>query len=137
MMRGGAAVVLDRSATAGRLDEIDRREQHIESALQRWGDWMRTGRDGAGYPGVNVLHPNWSPPSQGQRPPMKVAPSASTEVRGLHGAIGALSTRLRNTLVVVYVQRLSAAEQAKRLGCAESTVRARVRQAKAALACVC
>lgn len=105
-------------------------EERIEVALRAWGAAMRAGRSGCGYPSVNVLHRSWSPPAQGMRPGMKVTPSMAADVARLGARIAELCLRLRNTLVVVYVHGLPAVEQAARLGCAESTVRARVREAK-------
>lgn len=112
------------------LSETERAADRIETALQHWGEWLRNGASGIGYPATNVLHRSWSPPSSGIRPGMKASVGADAAVLFLHGAIGKLEQRLRNTLVVVYVQRVPVEHRAHRLGCAESTVRARVREAK-------
>lgn len=99
------------------------RDVAIEARLQRWAEAVKVG-DGSGYARVNTLHPNWSPPSKGVRATMKVA--ASSDVAQTHRALGRLSVRLRNTVVVHYVMGGSLAEQAVRLDCAESTVVQRV-----------
>lgn len=101
----------------------------IERRLQEWAHWLSGGRS-AGYPVTNVLHQSWLPPSPGQLPTMQTGGRNTSRERALHAAILALSMRLQNTLAVVYVYRLTATEQAMRLGCAASTVRARVLEAK-------
>ena len=102
----------------------------VENVLRDWGAWLRGGSDGAGWPSVNVLHRSWMPPAPGMRPGMKVGRRAEASVAELHERVREMPMRLRNTLVVVYVQVLSPAEQADRLQCSESTVRARVQEAK-------
>jgi DNA-directed RNA polymerase specialized sigma24 family protein len=99
------------------------RDPRIEARLQRWADWVSVG-DGSGYPVMSVLHSEWQPPSPGVTPTMKV--SSSSDVRATHRAVGRLSQRLANTLVVHYCMKLPLAEQAMRLDCAESTVMQRV-----------
>jgi DNA-directed RNA polymerase specialized sigma24 family protein len=79
---------------------------------------------------MNVLHKSWLPPAPGRAPSMRVASGSDVLHRLLHARIALLSLRLQNTLVLVYVMRLPAAEQANRLGCAEATVRGRVLEAK-------
>lgn len=101
----------------------------IERRLQEWAHWIGGGTS-VGYPVTNVLHQSWLPPSPGQLPTMQTGGRSSSRERALHAAILVLSVRLQNTLAVVYVYRLTAAEQAMRLGCAVSTVRARVQEAK-------
>ncbi|MBX3634019.1 MAG: hypothetical protein KF683_01250 [Rubrivivax sp.] len=110
------------------------RDERIEARLQRWAQYVVVG-DGSGYPAMSIVHPDWTPPSPGVTPAMKVHPR--TDVHETHRAIGTLSVRLRNTVVVHYCLRLPVAEQAARLECAEQTVFARVdeahRQLRAAL----
>lgn len=102
----------------------------IERLLQSWGEWLSMGTNGGdGYPRTSPLHHSWMPPSPGMSPAMKASRGDRT-LRVLHSAIGIMSMRLANTLVVVYVQRVPPSEQALRLQCGESTVRARVREAK-------
>lgn len=102
------------------------RDQRIEARLQRWAQWVTVG-DGSGYAAVNTLHPNWSPPTPGMRPSLKVA--KGSDAPQTHRAIRRLSLRLANTLVVHYCLRLPLADQAARLECAESTVGQRVEEA--------
>src|SRR5688500_13054004 len=102
------------------------RDAHIEQRLIAWASWLTTG-DGSGYPTMSVLHPEWSPPSPGITPTLKVA--APSTARETHRAIGQLSMRLRNTLLVHYALNLSIESQADRLQCNRSTVHARIEQA--------
>jgi DNA-directed RNA polymerase specialized sigma24 family protein len=74
---------------------------------------------------MSVLHQDWSPPAPGQTPTLKVSRS-SAELLRLHQAIGELTLRARNTVVVHYCQRLSVAEQAALLDCQPKTVEKRV-----------
>lgn len=105
------------------MDDMERR-------LLAWGAWLAMGgKSGDGFPRTSVLHENWMPPAPGSSPTMKAGRGDAAQ-RRLHGCIGLLSVRLANTLVVVYVQRLSGAQAAERLACGEATVRARVRDAK-------
>ena len=107
------------------------RDAEIEARLQRWAQWVNVG-DGSGYPVMSVLHPEWQPPSPGVTPSMKTASASDT--RQTHRAIAKLSQRLANTLVVHYCLKLSIADQAARLDCAEDTVFGRVEQAHRQLA---
>jgi DNA-directed RNA polymerase specialized sigma24 family protein len=107
------------------------RVEWVEARLQRWAQGVTVG-DGSGYPAMSVLHPNWSPPSPGTTPTMKTAPAS--DVRHTHRAIGRLSARLRDTLVVHYCLKLPMAEQALRLECSEATVYERVARAHGLLA---
>ncbi len=99
------------------------RDVDIEARLQRWAEWRKVG-DASGYAAVNPLHPNWSPPTPGMRPTLKVA--RSTDARETERAVRMLSQRLQQTLELVYCRNLSRAEQAQRLQCAQSTVTQRV-----------
>lgn len=106
------------------------RDPNIEERLQRWAEAVLVG-DGSGYPALSTVHPDWSPPTPGQRPTMKV--HGGTDVQAMHRAVGELPLRLRNTVVVHYVLKLPLAEQAARLECAERTVLERVERAHRAL----
>lgn len=103
------------------------RDDDMHARLLAWAQYVTVG-DGSGYPVMSVLHEDWSPPSPGTTPTMKV--SAPSSARQTHRAIARLSLRLANTLVVHYVLRLPIAVQAERLGCAEATVYARVEAAQ-------
>lgn len=102
------------------------RESAIEWRLQRWSQWVTVG-DTSGFPTMSVLHENWTPPAGMVSPTMRV--SDLSDVRATHAAIGSLSQRLANTVVVCYCFKHSPSEQAAKLDCAERTVRARVLQA--------
>lgn len=102
------------------------RDALVEARLQRWAEWVSVG-DGSGYATMSVLHEDWSPPTPGQRPTMKVS-AGSAEVTATHRAIGRLSARQRDTVVVHYVKRGTVAEQAAMLECSDGTVHARIEQ---------
>lgn len=107
----------------------------MEQRLLAWAAWLKGGRDSAGYPTKSVLHQSWMPPAPGQTPTMRSAPGGSDALqRQTHDDIQALSVRLQNTLVVVYLDRATVSEQVYRLDCQPSTVRARVVEAKRLLA---
>lgn len=105
----------------------------MEVRLQAWASWLRAGRQGEGYPTKSVLHQSWMPPAPGMQPGMRMSTGSDHQERALHRAIQALSVRLQNTLVVVYLMRASVDEQVMRLDCQPSTVRARVAEAKRVL----
>jgi DNA-directed RNA polymerase specialized sigma24 family protein len=101
----------------------------MEIRLREWAHWLTLGGSGDGFAAVNVLHPSWSPPTPGTLPTLKVGRSDRRH-RDTHAAVQVLSRRLQATLQVHYCRRLSIAEQARQLECGESTVHARVREAK-------
>lgn len=102
------------------------RSAEIEARLQRWAQWLKEG-EGAGYPAMSVIHPEWQPPAPGQRPTLKsVKPG---DARATHRAVLKLSVRMQNTLVVCYCMNLSLRDQAEKLDCSESTVVSRVDKA--------
>lgn len=106
------------------------RDPAIDARLQRWAEWLNSG-DGSGYAAVNTLHPNWSPPTPGSRPTMKV--HGGSDVRHTHRAIERLSLRLKNAVVVHYVIKGTIEHQAQLLDCEARTVHGRVERAHAAL----
>lgn len=100
------------------------RDEQMHQRLLEWAQWRKVG-DGSGYPTMSVLHEDWSPPSPGLTPTMKVAAASSARVT--HRAIQqTLSARLRNTIAIHYLTNLPIAEQATRLDCAERTVYERI-----------
>lgn len=100
------------------------RDAEMHARLQAWAQWVTVG-DGSGYPTVSTIHPNWSPPSAGVRPMMKVA--APSSARQTHRAmLQVFSQRLRDTVALYYCTQLPVAEQAVRLECDESTVHKRI-----------
>lgn len=87
--------------------------------------------DGSGYPSMSTLHPDWSPPSPGTTPTLKVG--AHSTVRETHRLVAKLSERLQATLLLHYCTNLPVADQAARLGCQPCTVHKRVEMAHALL----
>mgnify|MGYP000417385239 CR=1 FL=1 len=102
------------------------RDAGIERLLLEWAQWLKVG-DGSGYPTRCVIHPNWSPPSAGLTPTMKVG-SPST-VRRTHRAVLTLSGTLQETLKLHYVYSLSVVDVATRLECQATTVDQGIRTA--------
>lgn len=103
----------------------------VDARLERWAEWLKVG-DGAGYPVRCVLDADWSPPSSGTTPTMKVtpandAPQTDRIVRGF-------SERMLATLVAHYVVRMPPAEAAVVLACEVSTVHQRIERAHALIA---
>lgn len=106
------------------------RDAAIEARLLRWAEAVTIG-DASGYASVCTLHESWSPPQAGQRPTLKVG--VASDVRETHRAIGQLSLRLRNAVVVHYVIKGPVSRQAELMECAPDTVRDRVARAHQAL----
>jgi len=102
----------------------------LEQRLLAWGAWLSGGGRGDGYPAMSVLHVNWMPPAPGQTPTLKTSARDDARERALHQIIGGLPQRLSDTLVTVYVHKVSAAERSQRLGCQESTVYSRLEEAR-------
>ena len=107
-----------------RIEWVDRR-------LREWAQWLTVG-DGSGYPTKSTLHPEWSPPTPGITPTIKTcAPSGAKQV---DRAVGMLSRRMSDTLVVHYCMQLSVADQAAKLKTQPATVHARIDTAHGLLA---
>lgn len=106
----------------------------METRLREWAAWLTSGGSGDGFSAMSVIHPDWMPPSPGTTPTMKVSSGNTQRERALHAAVLQLSRRLQSTLLVHYCKRLSVADQAEMLECAEATVHLRVREAKRLLA---
>lgn len=102
------------------------RDEAMHLRLVEWAQWRKVG-DGSGYPTMSVLHEDWSPPSPGLTPTMKVGAPSSARVT--HWMMQGWSARLRNTVAVHYLTNMPIAEQAQRLECAERTVYERIDQA--------
>ena len=73
------------------------RDEAMHVRLVEWAQWRRVG-DGSGYPTMSVLHEDWSPPSPGVTPTMKVSTSVSVHVT--HRAMASWSGRMRNTILM-------------------------------------
>lgn len=99
------------------------RDTGMDALLVAWAQWLMVG-DGSGYPKRNVLHPEWSPPTSGMTPTMSSAPSSVGP--STHAAIGQMSLRMRNTLVVHYVKGGPVVAQCVELGCSVSVLRTRI-----------
>ena len=83
------------------------RDSTIEARLWRWAEAVKGGADVHGYPVKCTLHPDWSPPSPGMTPTLKVAPAS--DVRQTHALVLQLSERMQATLSAHYVYRMSMA----------------------------
>lgn len=99
------------------------RDEQIDARLWRWAEWLKSG-DGAGYPVKSTLHEDWSPPSPGMRPGMRVAPACD----GLqtHRLVLAMTERMRATLTAHYLLRMPTQDAAAALDCQPGTVHARI-----------
>ena len=102
------------------------RDDQVDRLLRQWAQWLMVG-DGSGYPARSTLHPEWSPPTPGTTPTLKV--SAPTTAKRTHQAVQGLSDRLQTTLWLHYCTQLSVADQAVRLQCQPDTVGKRIQQA--------
>ena len=99
------------------------RDDAMHQRLQEWSAWVTVG-DGSGFPTMSVLHKNWSPPTPGASPSMKV--SAPSSARQTHRIVASWSVRHRNTVVLYYCTQLPVEQQAQRLECAPGTVYERI-----------
>lgn len=103
----------------------------MHDRLLSWAQWVTTGGAAVGYPVKSVLHESWMPPARGSVPTMRSAAGSDKRERDTHRAIGRLSVKLRNVVVVHYVlQALPVVEQAARLKVSPVTLHARVRRAR-------
>jgi DNA-directed RNA polymerase specialized sigma24 family protein len=106
-----------------RIDEID-------GLLWLWMEELKVG-DGSGYPTKSTLHEDWSPPSPGVTPTMKVSRGGSC---GIGALVVKLPASLRATLAAKYYLRMTDREAAAALSCAEATVGQRIVRAHQLLA---
>lgn len=109
------------------------RDQAMDLRLRRWADWVLNGSSD-GFPSISVLHKEWLPAVAGAAPTLRI--SGVSDVAQTHVAIGQLSVRLRDTIVVHYVEGGPVQRQADRLGCAVRTLHTRVERAQAELRAV-
>lgn len=54
----------------------------MDARLWLWAERLKCG-DGSGYPVKCTIHPDWSPPSPGITPTMKVSPAGRDRMGGL------------------------------------------------------
>jgi DNA-directed RNA polymerase specialized sigma24 family protein len=106
------------------------RDALMEARLQRWAEYVTVG-DGSGYAATNVLHEDWSPPSPGQRPTLKVC--TPTDARETARAVNRLHEKMQHVAVVHYIKRGPVWWQAEQLQCQPDTVHQRVERLHAAL----
>lgn len=99
--------------------EMDRR-------LRLWAEHVQVG-DGSGYPVKSTLHPDWSPPSPGITPTLKVSRGGGAD--RLHRLVQRLPDKMRAVVVARYILKLSDAEAGLALNCAPGTVPARLERA--------
>ena len=104
----------------------------IEARLLRWAELVKGGGDGSGYPVKCTLHEDWSPPSPGMTPSMKVVPSS--DAMGTHRCIANMTAKHRAALVARYVLRMTYREAGEQMQCQEETARARTDAARRELA---
>ena len=102
------------------------RDMAMDARLWRWAEWLKSG-DGSGYPVKSTLHEDWSPPTPGLTPSMKV--SSHNDARQTQRLVCLLSDRLQATLVAHYVVRMSVGDAAAVLDCKPDTVHARIEAA--------
>lgn len=107
------------------------RIEWIDARLWRWAEWLKVG-DGSGYPVRSTLDADWSPPSPGLTPSIKVA--AASDAPQTHRLVLGLKPSLRATLVAHYLMRLPPAAAGAALDCMPDTVRARIERAHRELA---
>jgi hypothetical protein len=107
------------------------RDEAMHQLLLAWAQWLRVG-DGSGYPTMSVLHEDWTPPSPGVVPTLKVA--APNGARRTDRVLRGMSRTLYVTALVHYCYpSMTVAKQADRLGCCERTVYSRVEQVQVLL----
>lgn len=108
-----------------RIEEIDHR-------LWLWAEALKCG-DGSGYPVKSPLHEDWSPPTPGMTPTMKVG-NINADVKATTRMLQRLSQALQATVVAHYLLRMTAVDAGAALGCQPDTVHARIEAAHRELA---
>jgi DNA-directed RNA polymerase specialized sigma24 family protein len=105
------------------------RIEDIERRLLNWARWKcGPGVGGLGFSAVNLLGQEYS-----TRVREAVIPTSDCEAEETDRAVKTLPQELQQALVVVYVQGGGRAQKARKLGCTEATVDARVWRAHALL----
>lgn len=107
-------------------------EDQVHVRLVEWSAWVTVG-DASGYARTNCLHESWAP-GRGQLSTAVQRITTHAREREIDAHVRKLSTRLQDTLAVHYCKRLPVTAQAEVLGCQPSTVHARVREARRAIA---
>nr|WP_316642870.1 hypothetical protein [uncultured Roseateles sp.] len=99
----------------------------MERRLQNWGRWKHgAGAGGLGYAKVRM----GEPVVDGGDLPDAIIPTVNCEAEETDQAIWSLSSELRATIEVYYVQGGSIARKAKLLAVAEPTIHSRLRRAR-------
>lgn len=106
------------------------RIEEVDKLLWLWAERLKVG-DGSGYPTKCTIHPDWSPPSPGITPTMKVSSTRRDQVGAL---VERLPDSLKATVAARYLLRMSDAEAAAALDCAVATVGQRIARAQQLLA---
>lgn len=109
--------------------------ERMDARLMAWGAWRRAvekggGTSGAGFPVKNMLHQSWQPPTGDGGGGVMLGVGSDMAERRMDCCISMLSLKLRNAVVLAYLERATAAEHAERAGCSEATARARVKTAR-------
>ncbi len=104
------------------------RIEWVEERLLNWARWISRKKDrGQGYPTQNVLARFWM--GGRYREAEAHIPINDVEAFATHKAIEQLPAHLRDTVHQVYLTDGSVTDDAATLGCAVSTVHARVEEA--------
>jgi DNA-directed RNA polymerase specialized sigma24 family protein len=98
------------------------RIEEIDVLLWQWAERLKAG-DGSGYPTMCTIHADWSPPSPGVTPTLKVSKGRRGDVDRM---IEKLPDSLRATVVARYLLRMTDTDAAAVLGCAVPTVGQRI-----------
>jgi hypothetical protein len=101
------------------------RDEEMERRLQNWARWKL----GASAGGLGYGRCNWNMEPSGTRYREATIPTNDCEASITDQAVASLEDRLRQTIEQVYLTGDSAAIDARKLGCSEATVKARVWEA--------
>jgi len=101
-----------------RIEEVERR-------LLNWARWKHGGASG----GLGYVTVQYGVDTSKAAYRQAVVPTVDCEAEETDQAVTSLASELRATLAEVYLGQRTVAEQARRLACSESTIKARVWQA--------
>ena len=109
-------------------------DEKTHERMLAWAWWRKAGPQADGHPSTNILHPSWMPPAKGRTPSMRTAPRGDDrQQREVERAVAMLSRRLHDAIVEHYLHGGQVQAQAQRLGCAVSTLHARLQMARASV----